>query len=145
MSLPGRVGPRRRASCVVAGCVVAAAIALLASSTVIASQVPPTGTIEAFVGGGIGDGGSATEAVIDPRGLVVVNGAAGGQITYIADGFGNRVRRISNGIIETIAGTGVGTYGGDNGLAVNAALYFPLDVLLDNAGNLYIADTSNDR
>lgn len=101
--------------------------------------------IETYVGGGNGDGSLAINATIDPRGLIAV-GSASAPDLYIADG-GNRVRRVdgASGVIETIAGNGVRGYGGDGGSAQNASLSFPLDVARDSAGNLYIADTQNNR
>ena len=48
-------------------------------------------------------------------------------------------------IIKTIAGTGVGGYGGDGGSAINAKLYYPEAVTFDKQGNLLIADVANNR
>jgi len=48
-------------------------------------------------------------------------------------------------IISTIAGTGTGSYSGDNGAATTATLNAPMDIALDSSGNIYIADTSNYR
>ncbi|MCP3906009.1 MAG: hypothetical protein GY715_20490 [Planctomycetes bacterium] len=49
------------------------------------------------------------------------------------------------GFIDTIAGTGVATYSGDGGPAVNAAVNAPDGVAIDSAGNIYIADSLNHR
>ncbi|EFO78980.1 YD repeat protein [Oscillochloris trichoides DG-6] len=72
--------------------------------------------------------------------------------TYIADTGNHRVWRIapSTGIITTIAGTGSGGYAGagysgDNGPASSANLAYPTDLAFDSAGNLYIADSGNNR
>ena len=63
---------------------------------------------------------------------------------YIADFANHRVRKVTTaGIISTVAGTGVGGYSGDGGLAVNATLYYPEGVAIDTSGNLYIADNGN--
>ena len=51
----------------------------------------------------------------------------------------------SSGIITTVAGTGVGSYSGDGGQATSATLFFPLGVALDTTGNIFIADTYNNR
>jgi hypothetical protein len=47
------------------------------------------------------------------------------------------------GDINTFAGTGTNGYSGDGGPAASAQLYYPYDLEVDSAGNLYIADTSN--
>ena len=66
---------------------------------------------------------------------------------YIADQVNNRIRKVtvSTGIISTIAGTGTGSYSGDNGAATSATLRYPHGVGLDTASNVYIADTENNR
>ena len=57
---------------------------------------------------------------------------------YIADTFNNRIRKVtvSTGIISTIAGTGTGSYSGDNGAATSAALSWPYGVALDASGRI---------
>ncbi len=47
--------------------------------------------------------------------------------------------------IATVAGNGTAGYSGDNGLATSAELYDPFEVAIDGPGNLYIADTFNNR
>ena len=66
---------------------------------------------------------------------------------YIADFDNHRIRKvtISTGIISTIAGTGTQSYSGDNAAATSATLNYPYGVGLDTAGNVYIADTYNNR
>ena len=66
---------------------------------------------------------------------------------YIADNGNSRIRKVtvSTGIISTIAGTGTPDYSGDNGAATSATLNYPYGVVLDTAGNVYIADTGNHR
>ncbi len=95
------------------------------------------------VGGFLGDGGSATNAKID-----LPFGVAADSLGnfYIADTYNSRIRKVNaNGIITTVAGNGSTTYGGDGGLATNAALYHPNGVAVDSLGNLFIADTGNNR
>ncbi len=91
-----------------------------------------------------GDGGAATEAELDTPQGVAVDGL--GQV-YIADRGNNRIRRIdTEGIIATVAGSGLPrNHGdsGDGGPATSAQLYYPADVVVDGLGDLYIADTSN--
>jgi uncharacterized protein (TIGR03437 family) len=65
---------------------------------------------------------------------------------YIADSGNNRVRKVSaDGIMTTLAGTGQKGFSGDGGSADAAKLDTPMDVKVDSAGNVYIADTGNHR
>ena len=65
---------------------------------------------------------------------------------YIADTGNERMRMVNtNGIITTLAGNGTPSYSGDGGAAMNAGLNRPAGVILDSAGNLYIADNYNNR
>jgi len=89
-----------------------------------------------------GDGGLATAAQFNqPNGIAI---DASGNI-YISDSQDNRIRLVtkSSGIITTIAGTGTAGYSGDNGAATSAKLNSPFQIVLDPAGDLYIADTNN--
>jgi uncharacterized protein (TIGR03437 family) len=87
-----------------------------------------------------GDNGPATSATLSkPLGVAV---DAAGNL-YIADSLNNRVRKVSNGVITTVAGTGVIGFSGDNGPATSAELYLPWGLAVDSAGNLYIADEEN--
>ena len=89
-----------------------------------------------------GDGGSATSALLDsPQGIAV---DAGGTL-YIADSRNHRVRAVVSGIISTIAGTGVAGFSGDSGSATAAQLDLPTAVSVDASGNLFVADTNNQR
>lgn len=108
-------------------------------------EVDDNGIITTVAGGGnsgLGDGGAATNAVLTPWGLCL---DASGNL-YIADGTDSRVRKVdTNGIITTIAGNGTNDYSGDGGLAVNACMNSPNGVAVDEAGNVYIADSNNHR
>ncbi len=89
-----------------------------------------------------GDQGPATGARLNSPGSVAID--ASGNI-YIADTLNNRIRKVSNGIITTIAGTGAAGYSGDGGASTSAQLNAPWGVTVDAAGNLYISDTLNSR
>ena len=108
------------------------------NSAGVISTVAGTGTA-----GFSGDGGAATSAQLHwPRG-VALDGAGN---LYIADNNNHRIRKVdSSGSISTVAGTGTAGYSGDGGAATSAQLSNPRGVALDGAGNLYIADTSNNR
>ncbi|MEU7204218.1 hypothetical protein, partial [Streptomyces sp. NPDC045470] len=65
---------------------------------------------------------------------------------YIADTLNQRVRKVAtDGSIGTVAGNGTAGYVDDGGPAIATRLYQPRSVALDRAGNLYIADASNNR
>lgn len=110
-------------------------------------QISPSGAITTVAGTGTagfgGDSGAATLAGLDgPTGLAV----DGDGNLYIADTGNNRIRKVlPNGTILSIAGNGNGAYFGDGGIAQNAAIHAPQGVAIDKAGNLYIADTGNQR
>ncbi len=100
------------------------------------------GVITTVAGGGsfLGDNGPATSALLlSPYGVAV---DSAGNL-YIADDANNRIRKVSNGVITTVAGNGTPGFSGDNGPATSAELYLPEGVAVDSAGNLYIADTFN--
>ena len=65
----------------------------------------------------------------------------------IVFGGGLRDVRVANdtGTIVTVAGNGSQGYSGDNGLAINAELYFPYDVFVDSHGNIFVSDALNNR
>jgi sugar lactone lactonase YvrE len=90
-----------------------------------------------------GDGGPAQNASMNPSG-VALDGAGN---LYIVDTGNGRIRKVSNGIVTTIAGTTRGpvSFGGDGGPAIGAQLAQPLAVAIDASGSLYIADSANNR
>jgi sugar lactone lactonase YvrE len=66
---------------------------------------------------------------------------------YVADSGNDSVREVlaSSGIIIIVAGTGIPGFSGDMGPATLAELSSPEGVAVDSAGNLYIADSGNNR
>jgi uncharacterized protein (TIGR03437 family) len=92
----------------------------------------------------VGDGGPPSKGVLSlPRHIRM---DAAGNL-YIADQSHHRIRKVTaaTGLISTVAGNGTGGVSGDNGAATAAGLLRPGSVALDDAGNLYIADTDNNR
>ncbi|HEV2444651.1 MAG TPA: hypothetical protein VGS58_01960, partial [Candidatus Sulfopaludibacter sp.] len=110
-------------------------------------KVAATGVISTFAGtgtaGGGGDEGPAGSAALDaPQGVE----ADGGGNVYIADTANHRLREVTaDGVIHTIAGSGAAGFAGDGGPGLKAQLHSPSGLALDRAGNLYVADTGNNR
>jgi sugar lactone lactonase YvrE len=109
-------------------------------------KVATDGTISTVAGNGSfgfsGDNGAATSAQLNQPEGVAVDKAGN---LYIADTGNHRVRMVSGGTISTIAGTGVPGYIADGDAATGEELYYPNGVAVDSAGNIYIADTQNNR
>lgn len=98
------------------------------------------GTGDMGVTGNEGDGGDPLDALfMEPMGIALDHEGA----IYVADAGAHRVRRIRDGVIDTVAGTGQAGLGGDEGLATAAALNHPTALAIGPDGVLYIADTFN--
>jgi len=119
----------------------------------IVRKIDPSGVISLVAGTGkagfSGDGGPATKAQLNFNRGVNVDGA--GTI-WIADSLNQRIRKVdANGIITTAAGHGKACYYssnnncGDGGPAIQAGFAVPRALEFDDVGNLYVADTFNER
>lgn len=110
-------------------------------------KITPDGMIDTIAGDGIeghfGDGGFAKRARLNfPWGISVTPD----NRILIADMGNNRIRIIDqSGIIYTIAGTGRENFTGDGGRAVIAGLAHPQLAVADSKGNIFVADTNNNR
>ncbi|MDR3751823.1 MAG: choice-of-anchor D domain-containing protein [Terracidiphilus sp.] len=107
-------------------------------------KVDTTGTISTVAGTGskgyTGDGSAATAATLyEPQGIAL---DSTGNL-YIADEYNYVIRKISSGVISTVAGNHHFSYSGDGGLATSAQLEGAMGIALDGSGNRYIADTYN--
>jgi uncharacterized protein (TIGR03437 family) len=92
------------------------------------------GIINTFAGNGL--------AAFNPRGLAVK-----GNYLYFSDSNNNRVRRVdlSTQEVSLVAGNGVAGYAGDGSSALSANLKTPRGLAFDQSGNLYFADSGNNR
>ena len=105
-------------------------------------KIDTNGIITTFAGNGIpafvGDGGQASSASISSPTCITIDVI--GNI-YIGDAGNNRIRKVdTNGIITTIAGTGVFGYSGDGGLALSARIHVGNGIAADTSGNIYFTD-----
>lgn len=110
-------------------------------------RIAANGTIQLEAGAGTdtsgptginGDGGAAIVATLgSPHGICF---APDGSM-YIADSPFNRIRRVSpSGIITTVAGNGSYAHAGDGGVATSASLQYPMGVVVDAGGVLYVSE-----
>ncbi|HEV3334228.1 MAG TPA: hypothetical protein VG096_24750 [Bryobacteraceae bacterium] len=111
-------------------------------------KAPASGNISTLAGttngGGFsGDGGAATGAQVNgPTGLALDSA----NNLYIVDTLNDRIRVIaSNGNITTLVGNGIPQFSGDGGSPTRASINNPQSIAIDPSGNLYIADTFNNR
>jgi uncharacterized repeat protein (TIGR01451 family) len=110
-------------------------------------KVDASGNISTVAGNGepgySGDGGPATAAQLVPAYGLAADSSGN---LYVADSSNSVIRKIdSSGIITTVAGNGTAGFSGDGGAATGAEVQNPYSVAVDATGNLYIADTSNQR
>jgi sugar lactone lactonase YvrE len=120
-------------------------------TTGVLTNVAGSATPAIPLGGFGGDGGAATQALLNmPYSVAVSN-----NTIYIADAGNNRIRAVTNGTITTIAGNGTAcspstALCGDGGPATQASLNFgneagAAQIAVDAAGNLYIPDSADNR
>ena len=108
-------------------------------------KVSPNGIITTVIGGGTQSGegvtGTQVKIVADvPSVLATPDGSV-----YFNDHAGFKIRRLKNGIVTTVAGTGKALFSGDGGLATSASLLDPRGIAADAAGNIYIPDSHRIR
>ena len=109
------------------------------AKTHLISTVAGTG-----VAGFSGDGGAAIAAQLKLPSALACDAAGN---LYIADMGNHRIRKLAagSGILTTVAGTGVQGFSGDGGPGTAAMIDSPTSLAVDAGGNLYLADTHNQR
>ncbi len=110
-------------------------------------RVSPTGIITTIAGTGTagfgGDGGPAGQAQLNNPVRVAIGPD---ESIYLTDTGNHRIRRVGpDGIITTVAGTGVAGFNGDGGVATQAQLSSPSGIAVGPDGTLYVTDTGNNR
>jgi sugar lactone lactonase YvrE len=104
-------------------------------------KIDPSGVVTTLAGSGsIGSAnGTGTAASFNyPQGVAT---DASGNV-YVADGDNHLIRKIDpNGVVTTLAGSG--SPGSNNGAGTSASFFYPSGVATDLAGNVYVADESN--
>jgi len=104
------------------------------------------GVIATFAGNGsagfAGDGGAAVSASLRGPNALAID-ASGALL--VCDAGNERVRRISAGVIQTIAGNGTQGFAGDGGAATSAELDTPMGLAVGAGGQIYVADAHNNR
>ena len=104
------------------------------------------GVITTFAGNGnagfAGDGGAAVSASLRGPNALAID-ASGALL--VCDAGNERVRQISAGVIQTIAGNGTQGFAGDGGAATSAELDTPMGLAVGASGQIYVADSHNNR
>ena len=115
----------------------------------VVRMITPAGVISTVAGTGAasntGDGGAATAAtILNPRDIALA--PIDSATYYLVSPASSVIRKVNAaGVISTIVGTGVAGYGGDLGPAGSAQLNGPQGIGVAANGDLYIADTLNQR
>lgn len=110
-------------------------------------EVTPSGVVTTVAGsstGATGDSnGSGSSASFNGPAGVAVDSTGN---VYVADEFNNQIRVInSSGVVSTLAGSSTGAHGYADGTGSAASFYEPIDVAVDSAGNVYVADYANNE
>jgi len=98
-----------------------------------------TSTFAGLIGSGFAEGPTGTARFSYPGGVAA---AADGTV-YVADSGNNRIRKISGGVVSTLAGQA--TSGTADGTGAAAQFNYPTGISLGPNGDLYVVDNSSQR
>lgn len=106
-------------------------------------KITTVGVVTTFAGSGVrgfADGTGIAAQFGDPYGLAI---DAAGNI-YVGDQGNNRIRKITNtGVVTTFAGSGINGFA--DGIGTVAQFKFPIGVVVDNSGTVFVTDRANNR
>lgn len=106
-------------------------------------KITPDGTVSTLAGGskpGYKDGKGHDARFSWPTGVAI---DSFGNI-YVCDSQNNRIRRITpEGVVSTVAGMGIPGFA--DGIGYNVQFRFPTGIGVDKTGNIYVADSGNNR
>ena len=109
--------------------------------------ISSTGVVSTLAGSTAGfEDGTVTNALFNyPKGVAVDKD----DNVYVADSSNHRIRKITpDGNVSTLAGSGTGSGGNGvfaDGTGATASFNSPMGIAVDSSGNVYVADTSNNR
>lgn len=105
-------------------------------------RITSDGTVTTLAGNdlaGASDGTGANASFNTPQGVAV---DSSGNV-YVADFLTHRIRKITNGVVSTIAGNGSTLF--TNGTGTNATFNCPVGIAVDSVGTLYVTELVGNR
>jgi sugar lactone lactonase YvrE len=104
-------------------------------------QITAAGNVTTLAGSSIGfSDGTGTNAKFTYPTSVTVDSSGN---LYVADQHNHRIRKISAGVVSTLAGSGTGGY--FDGTGTNAQFEYPVGIAVDSSGNIIVSETNNHR
>lgn len=106
-------------------------------------KVTASGIVSTLAGlatqSGTADGNGSAARFYHPQGIAVDTSGT----LYVADTYNSTIRKVSAGVVTTLAGL-AGTYGSVDANGTAALFYYPAGVVTDSSGNIFVADLYNE-